>query len=599
MPLTVSVVLTAVILTTIAVFLHFVWIPWVWIGGVGVWAWYFWRSEMENTFPSANFSALQYLGLFLVLATSTLLRLYKINELPLGPYLDEILVLAHSLELSEKSLDLFSHTPLIHQGWVETPNLYLYANLLILKLFGVSYVGMKLFSVIPGIVTCAAVFLICNLLFSARVALWTSLLFAVAHWPVRLSRYGWDVSFMVMAFSLTIATLLLALQRRRAFFAYLSGVTAGIGLYSYAASRICLLSVAVFFLVEWIVKKERWMLQQAFAFMTGVTIAAFPLLCYYFSHPNAFWVRAAELSVFNSESPFLAILENIWRHALMFNVNGGYYSRDNVPGLAMMDPVTGLVFLAGIVALCRNNWTASSRLIACTFVLNFVPGIFSISQEGAPYVYRAAAVMIPAFLIVGLGLQWMLRQLDRASTMPRWRTVLGPLTWSALLVAVALNIYQYLFLESGNAAAMRTMAYEQRLIGREIARDKFPVVVVGRDVLEKIETSSRSDETHAKKNSPMRLPLSVSAFAVVSFSGRYDMTRSIQDNLSQPKKLYFVDDPANDIGEIVRQGRTKVVFSPRNQALIQILRQYSPAVTLEYIRNIHGDPIIAVATFHK
>lgn len=595
-PLIVSFVLTTIILTTIAVFLHTVWIPLAWIGGVSVWAWYFWQNETENTFPSSNSNTLHYLGLFLVLATATLLRLYKINELPLGPYLDEILVLAHSLESSEKSFDLFGHTPLIHQGWVEIANLYLYTNLLILKLFGVSYAGMKLFSVIPGIVTCAAVFLICKLLFSSRVALWTSLLFAVAHWPVRLSRYGWDVSFMVMAFSLTISLLLLALERRRDFFAYLSGLTAGIGLYSYAASRICVLSVAVFLIVEWILKKEQWILWLAFAFMTGLTIVTFPLLCYYFSNPNAFWVRAAELSVFNSESPLQVIVENLWRHALMFNVNGGYYSRDNVPGLAMMDTVTGLVFLAGIVALCRNNWTASSRLIACTFFLNFIPGIFSISQEGAPYVYRVAAVMIPAFMVVGIGLQWMLQQMDIESTKQRWRTLLGGLTSAALLAAITLNIYQYFILESENAAAMRTMAYEQRLIGKEIARDRLAVFIVGRDVLEKIETSSLAQETYAKKNAPMRLPVSVSAFAIISFSDRYDMNRTLEDNLKEPKNLYFVEDPTDVAAEIVQHGRAKVIFSPQNQELVQNLRRYSPAMKLEQIRNILGEPIVSVVS---
>jgi 4-amino-4-deoxy-L-arabinose transferase-like glycosyltransferase len=567
------------------------------LGGVGVWAVYFWRDEKKLAPSSSNSTPVQYLGLLLILVTATLFRLYDINELPLGPYLDEILTLAHSLELLEKSFDLFGHTPLIHQGWVETPNLYLYFNLLILKLFGVSYISMKLFSVIPGVVTCVAVFVICKIMFATRVALWTSLLFTTAHWPVRLSRYGWDVSFMVMAFSLTIYLLLLALERRHRFDAYLSGVAAGVCLYGYAASRICLLSIVVFLLLECVLRKERWILCHAFAFMIGVTIVAFPLLCYYFSNPNAFWVRAAELSVFKSELPLSVILENIWRHALMFNASGGIYSRDNFPGLAMMDPVTGLIFIAGIVALLRNCQTSTLLLTSCTFFLNFAPGIFSISQEGAPYVYRTAAVMVPAFLIVGTGLQWMLQQMDSRPLGQSWRITSGHPTSAILLLVIALNVYQYFGLESMNAAAMRTMAYEQRLIGREIARDDLPVVVVGRDVLEKIEVGKQSEETYAKANPPMRLPLSISAFAVVSFSKRYELTKSIAENLTQPRNIYFSEERFSDLTALLRQGHVKAIFNSQNKELSENLRQYFPVATSEYIRNIHGEPIMSVATF--
>ena len=134
------------------------------------------------------------------------------RELPLGSYVDEVLTLNNSLGLLDRPFDLFGQTPLLWPGWVETANLYLYFDLLILKLFGVSYWSMKLLSVIPGIIACGAVFLISQLLFDRRVALWTALLFAFAHWPVRLSRYGWDVSFMVMGF----ATAILAAAARHA-----------------------------------------------------------------------------------------------------------------------------------------------------------------------------------------------------------------------------------------------------------------------------------------------------------------------------------------------------------------------------------------------
>jgi hypothetical protein len=114
-------------------------------------------------------------------------------------------------------------------------------------------------------------------------------------------------------------------------------------------------SLLGFLALEWLRGRRRWVVRHGVAFTIGTGMVAFPLFSYYLSTPGAFWVRTAELSVLNSEHPFMVIVDNIWRHALMFNVLGGTYARDNYPGLMMLDPLTGLLFIAGLVALVRNR----------------------------------------------------------------------------------------------------------------------------------------------------------------------------------------------------------------------------------------------------
>ena len=586
---------TAAICTVIALYLNSPWIAIFWLFGASLWARFFWQPEQEMASTVRQLTRGDYFALLAILAAAATLRLYRIADLPLGPYIDEILAMIHSLELLEKPFDLFGHTPLLHEGWVETANLYLYFDLVIVKLFGVSYLSMKLFSVIPGVVTCGAIFLICRSWFDIRIALWVAALFTAGHWPVRLSRYGWDVSFMVMTFSLAMFFLLVAILNRRTIYAYLSGATLGIALYSYAGARICFLALGLFFIVEWAVKRERWLFRQGVAFITGATLVAFPLLCYYLAHPNAFWVRASEINVFNNAAPLLTSFENLWRHALMFNVSGGNYARDNNPGTAMLDPITGVLLLIGLIVSCRDLRSTGTRLICWTFALNFVPGIFSVSQEGAPYVYRTAAVMMPAFLLVGVGLQWLSRQIDSQASAMHWRTGREHAMAVAVLFAVGWNGYLYFFLESKNSAAMRTMAFEARLIGAELARDDLPVIILGRDTVEKIETEPRPGEPYGKANPAMGMPLPVGIFALVSFSGRYDPARSIKDNLTQPRGIAFIDTLPSDLGPLLNRGRAKIIFNARNQASMSALRRYFPSASIAYLRNIHGDPIIGVA----
>ncbi len=566
------------------------WAPLPWLGVVSIWSAYFWpqRFTVQPLRPSAQAFALS--PILLVLVSAGLVRLLKISDLPLGPYADEIFTLSNSLKLLHQPFDFFGHTPLVIEGWVETPNLYLYFNLLIVKLFGVSYTGMKLFSVIPGIIACAIFFLIARMLFDSNISLLAALLFAFAHWPVRLSRYGWDVSFMVMMFCLAIWLLLLSLDRGRPLYAFLAGLAAGLSLYSYLGARICLLSLLLYCAAECAWRREPSIFRPAMAFFIGAAAAAYPLLSYYVSHPNSFFVRTAELSVFQGSAPIAEIADNVWRHGLMFFVFGGTYARDNFPGLPMLDPLTALFLIAGLIVLIRNIKAPSSRLIAWIFVVNFAPGIFSVSQEGPPYVYRTAAVMVPTFLTAGMGLQWVIE-----SAQIKWQNIRARV-WPVVLVIVGLNLYLYFGLESKNTAAMRVMAYDVRLIGLEIARDDLPVILMGRDILDPVRFEPAGDEKYAYANPPLLLPPLARALAIIVFSGRYNMGQTLEQNLARPKNLFFAEPRLLERGEWKPGRPTKMIFRSNNQEIFNRLRQYYPDATVKNISNLYGEALFSVAT---
>ena len=578
--------LGGIICLTVAVNLHSSWVALPWLAGIALWGYYFWSADTSSVTDHGHFP---YTRLLVVLTAATIVRWFKISELPLGPYVDELFTLHNTIDLLQKPFDLFGQTPLAVEGWVETTNLYLYFNSIIVKLFGASYSSMKLFSVLPGIIACVAVFLIGRLIFTEQVAFWTALLFVFAHWPVRLSRYGWDVSFMIMTFALAIWLLLLALQRLRFFYAYLSGVTAGVCLYGYLGARICVLSLLAFLYWERRADHRQAISRHLFAFATGGTLVAFPLLVYYFAHPNAFWIRTAELSVLNSATPLANIIDSAWRHALMFFIQGGIYARDNYPGLAMLDPLSGIVFIVGLVEMLRLK-NSAIRLTAFAFAVNFVPGIFSLSQEGAPYVYRTAAVMIPTFILIGLGLQKITASAEKY--LPPKRISL--LAWPLLLLIAAVNLYFYFDLEPRNAAAMRVMLYEPRVMGLEIARDNLPVYLVGADLLRSLARAGPG-ESYAAANPPMTLPAEITKLAVISFSGRYDLRRTRLRNFEEPNNIYFVE--ATTLDSAIRlAGQAKFIFRSANRNLRETIRKLYPNMSVREIPDIWGGPMFTVAT---
>ena len=520
---------------------------------------------------------------------------YKLTELPLGPYVDEVLTLNNSLGLLDRPFDLFGQTPLLWRGWVKPPTLLIFRS-------GDPYVVRSqllehetAFSHTWNHRLRRCLFHLSASFRQACRSLDRSSVYirplACSPQPVWL-----DASFMVMAFAIAIWLLLLAVQRGRPLYAYFSGMTAGVCLYSYLGSRICLLSLLGFFALEGILRRSPWVFRQGTAFAIGATMAAYPLLLYYLSKPGAFWVRTAELNVFNSEYPLMVILDNIWRHALMFFTRGGTYARDNFPGLPMVDPLTGLLFIVGSVALFRTLKASFARLIGCTFALNLIPGVFSVSQEGAPYVYRTAGVMIPAFLIVGLGLQGLMQQLESRLKVDLSDSKPQALTGSALLLTIILNLHLYFGLEPTNSAAMRVMLYDLRLMGLEIAREEVPVILAGRDVLDQVEVNPRSEEKYGYANPPVTFPAAVRKLAVVNFSGRYDPTRSVADNFNKPGDIYLVDPVSlGDRKLPIRRG-AKIIFKSRDQQIRETVSRVYPDASLREIRNIYGEPHLTVAT---
>ena len=307
-----------------------------------------------------------------------------------------------------------------------------------------------------------------------------------------------------------------------------AGIAAGLSLYTYLGARIAVVSLLAFLAMECAVRRDRLAYRHAASFVIGLVLAALPFFIYYVSAPGAFWARTSQVSVFGGPNPVRTILENIAQHALMFHWRGGTFARDNFPGLPMLDPLTGILLIAGIIVLAQRRDTPA-RLLFCTLLVNFTGGVLSVSQEGGPYVYRTAAVIVPAFLIAGVGLEWLMQ---KAGT--RWLAI----TTAAI---IAINLYLYFGLEPINTAAMRVMAYEPRMIGQQIARQNSPVRLNASDVLTQKEVHAHPGERYPEANPAVILPPELRKLAIIEFSGRYDMNRSLADNLAHPRDIYFVE----------------------------------------------------------
>ena len=533
------------------------------------------------------------LAVALVIGVAAALRLAFIDALPQGAYSDEILTLHNAIELLGRPLDPFGWMPLVSDrpGWVHTSHLYLYFNAAIVRLTGVSYLSMKLFSIVPGVATCLFVALAALRLFDRRTALSVAFLFACAHWHVRLSRYGWDVSFSLMCLAAGLYFVLVALQRRHAGPAFAAGIIGGIGLHSYIGSRAAVGGLVLLLVIEALRSGGRTATRTLLSYAAGLALMLVPYALHFYAHPEQWSVRTQRLSVFSRAAYDTILLDNVVGHALMFHATGGAYARDNIPGLPMLDALTALLFVLGLWRVWHARRAAVAPSVVVLFVCLLLPGLLSVSQEGPPYVYRTAAVLVPTFLIVGYGVEWGRHAL---STFTRrfGRPLVGEgVAAVALLVAFGLNLHAYFGREAENRSAARVMAWVEPLVGRAIAGTDLPAYVIVPRLLEGRPVRPPHDEPYYGVNRDRELPLATAKLAVLYFSGRYDLGRPLEENVLCSRIVFVGDEDA----EMAPAGPALVVAERESPILRQWLARH-PATRITRLSDNLGEPALLAAT---
>jgi hypothetical protein len=167
----------------------------------------------------------------------------------------------------------------------------------------------------------------------------------------------------------------------------LAGAVYGLGFYTYPAYRVTpLLVVAV-----WIAYGRRG----AWIFAAAAAVAAAPLAAYFAGHPDAFWGRAGQVSVFEGPRPALEIALNFWRTGRMLFTRGDHNWRHNIAWQAEL-------FWPVAACLVVGMWAAWKRYrpILLWLALGMAPAV---AATEAPHALRAILMLPAACLVAALG----------------------------------------------------------------------------------------------------------------------------------------------------------------------------------------------------
>jgi len=345
-----------------------------------------------------------------ILSVGAILRLWDLAHLPPAHYRDVAITALDALSAA-------AGHPRLHYVYDEG----LFANLmgLVFLVLGAGDAAVRLPGALAGLATCYGVARLGRALGAPRAGLYGAALLAVSLWHVILSRSGFRAVLLPLVLVFSMALLVEGLRGGRTWRMAGAGALFGLMAHTYPASRAAVLIVPLYLSAELGLDSTAWRraTRGLLLFALTASVVAGPMLVHYLRHPRDFNNPDRIVSVFSPRLEAGAagayLKQNVAATAGMFHLCGDTNGRHNLPGAPLLDPLTGALFIAGLlIALgmpggrfaglaARPRGTAGLLLAWVPVML--LPNLLSV--EGVPHALRSAGVLPAVMLLAGFGAQ--------------------------------------------------------------------------------------------------------------------------------------------------------------------------------------------------
>jgi len=377
-------------------------------------------------------------------ALALVLRLVALGQVPPGVRYDELVNVKMASHIYAGEWPIY-----FQEAWGHEP-LYHYVHALGMRLLGQTVLGVRITSVLSGTLGVLTAYLALRQLFGRGVAVLAALLLASSFWSLMYSRIGLRHISLPPWIGLAAYCFWRGLEApasergKIGLWFSLAGVSLGVTLYTYFASRVVPLVFVVF--VLYLLAFHRDMLRgrwwgTAVALVLPVAMVT-PMALYLIRHPEL-EQRLGQVSggLFGAlrtgdlNGGLRAVLGTLGMFSFQADPEWLY----NIPGRPVLDPLTSIAFYVGLGTLLWRWREPRRAFLSLWLLLGIAPALFSWPPGSLGHTIVAQPA---AFGIVALGLA-------EAWAWARRRTT-GPLRLSAQLVVAAtplafagVNAYDY------------------------------------------------------------------------------------------------------------------------------------------------------------
>jgi len=419
-----------------------------------------------------------FISLLLVILVASFLRLYRIDELPPALAGDEasLGVLANRV-LAGEGFSLY-----FAENYGEEP-IYVYLVVVLFRLLGAQPLLIRGLSVALGILTIPVFYLFVRELFASEdtgalslhsllAAAWLGL----SYWHVSYSRLGLQPILMPLCSLLTFYFLWRGLRSRRTLHLALAGLLLGVTMYTYQASR--LVPVIVLLFVVYRSLSDRTFIPTYGRNVALLFVVAFlifsPLGYYYLTHPDIFFWRAADVSIFNpqkhSEPPAQAALMSAMRTIGMFTYQGDRNWRHNLSGRPVFDPLSSGLFLLGLGIAVARSRKPKYAFLTIWLVIMSLPLIFTTPVD-VPHFSRSIGALTASCIFPAIAVQTVWKWLKTKGYSRRT----GYVFWASiafLLVFTAILTYRDYFVIWANKDGLRRYYFDGKFADAAAAMNR-------------------------------------------------------------------------------------------------------------------------------
>ena len=136
-------------------------------------------------------------------------------------------------------------------------------------------------------------------------------------------------------------------------------------------------------------------------------LVAAPILVYFALHPEYFFSRSDQVSLFaphrSQGDPLGTFLVNVWDHLLAFGFRGDPTWRHNYAGRPMLNPVEALFFWLGVgLAVWRWQRRPAYRLLLLWLCILILPAM--LARDAPPTLVRMIGAAPAVYLLIGVGM---------------------------------------------------------------------------------------------------------------------------------------------------------------------------------------------------
>ncbi|HAF62408.1 MAG TPA: hypothetical protein DCK95_08780 [Anaerolineaceae bacterium] len=368
------------------------------------------KPETPKETHSFHFS--YFTGLVIVVAIiSVFFRIHALQAVPSEMFSDHAEKLLDVADVLDGQYSIFFTRNTGREA------LQFYLTAAIIKIFNtdISFLSLKIGTVLAGLLTLPFIYLIGKELGGKWTGLTALFMAGVAYWPNVISRVALRYAFYPLFTAATFYFLIKGLRTKSRNSFLTAGLLLGLGLHGYSSTRFLPVVVCAVFLIYSFQLKTKEERNQLLWMFLLVAISAFfvflPLFRYILENPSMFSYRASTrllpIEQAYPGNPILIFFQNFWKALVMFFYDNGEIWVHSVPHRPALDVISAAFYFVGIGfssvrAWKQRDWLAASILVSIPLLL--MPSILSLVFPAEnPSLNRPGGAYVLAFVLAGYG----------------------------------------------------------------------------------------------------------------------------------------------------------------------------------------------------